>query len=59
MRIEINDKSENADPAMNSTDPGIVIHFKLDEANALDSIRVNVDGDSNAIISNEIGRAHV
>jgi hypothetical protein len=37
-----------------STDFGISIRFNLAEANANDSIRFNVDGDSNVITSNDV-----
>jgi hypothetical protein len=37
-----------------STDFGISIRFNPDLSNVDDSIRVNIDGDSNVIISNDL-----
>jgi hypothetical protein len=39
---------------MNSTEGGISICFNPEQRNANDSIRVNIDGDSNVIISNDL-----
>jgi hypothetical protein len=49
--IEIDDKviSRNAEPSMNSTFRGITIDGSDEEENALDSIRVKSEFDSNVI----------
>jgi hypothetical protein len=47
-------QSAKAEGSIRSTDFGISIRFKFDEANADDSIRINLDDDSNVIVSNDL-----